>query len=173
MSNKKKLLIAVGIILCLTVNIGFTVAYFTDYEAARGGAILHLSGQSEITEKIDGNEKVVTITNTGKTDLVVRVQAFGENVQAKPGDAWAQGSGDGSSWYYYTKVLKAGETTPEIRFAVSGRVDTDDPVDFDVTVVQEAERVVYTQDADGNNVVAAPAAWEGCPAISAPDDSRA
>ena len=50
-----------------------------------------------------------------------------------------------------------GETT-ELRAEVnvSGNEDIND---FDVVVVQEAERVIYEQDSNGNNIVSVPAGW--------------
>ena len=47
-----------------------------------------------------------------------------------------------------------GELKAEIK--VSGNEDIND---FDVVVVQEAERVVYDQDSEGNNIVSVPAGW--------------
>lgn len=167
MKTRKTVITALSLIMCLTVSIGLTVAYFTDYEAARGGAVINLKGYDEIEEHFDGNDKVVSIKNTGETDLVVRVRAYGDNLtpnSAKNTD-WA-GDKDGS-WWYYSKILKPGDSTSEIRFEVRGRVDPDDPVDFDVTVVQEAERVTYMQDDKGRNIVAAPEGWDSLPVIEA------
>lgn len=161
MKDKKLLVTALSLILCLTVSIGIALAYFTDYEDARGGAEIKLTGRTETEEEFDGDEKVVSISNTGETDMVVRVLAFGENLTFNTGNNgdWADG-GDGA--WYYTKVLKAGESTSELRIAVGGRVDPKDPVEYDVTVVHEASRVTY----DGDEV-ARPDGWTGCPAISA------
>ena len=43
MKNKTKLVIALSLILCLTASVGFTLAYFTDYESAKGGAVVDLT----------------------------------------------------------------------------------------------------------------------------------
>ncbi|MBQ6583066.1 MAG: hypothetical protein IJH77_04475 [Mogibacterium sp.] len=164
--SKKKLLIT-ALCLVLAVGVGLAAAYFTDYEDGRGGAILHLSGRSETEEHFDGNNKIVAVKNTGEVDMVVRVLAFGDEdmmtVDAD-GTTWIDG-GDGA--YYYGAILKAGETTPELTVSVSGRVDADDPINFDITVVNESSRVVYTQDAQGNEIVKAPEGWTGFPVIPA------
>jgi len=163
MSNRKLLILALSLILCLTV--GLTSAYFTDYEDAKGGAILRLSGHTETEEHFDGNDKVVAIKNTGEVDMIVRVLAFGENLQLNSEDNsdWQVGE-DGA--VYYTKVLPAGQTTSEMKIKVEGRVDPDDPIDFDIVVVHEASRAVYEQDDKGNNVVVVPDDWTGCNGIS-------
>ena len=162
MKNKRLLITAICLVMCLAVSIGFTVAYFTDYEDARGGAAIHMSGRTEIEEKFDGNDKLVTVTNTSNddVDMVVRVLAYGEDleyVSEKDGD-WIKDSKADNIWYYH-KVLKKGESTSSLRVKVSGAVDADDPVDFEVTVVDEAKRVVYTQDGSGNNEVEIPSGW--------------
>ena len=83
MRNKRKLVITLSLILCLTASVGFTLAYFTDYENAKGGAVVKLSGQTEVEEEFDGNNKQVTIKNTGDTDMVVRLKVFGDEKHMK------------------------------------------------------------------------------------------
>ena len=164
MKNRKLLTTAICLAMCLAVSIGLTVAYFTDYEAAKGGAVLHLSGRDEIEEEFDGNDKLITVTNTSDddVDMVVRVLAYGENLQyeaEKDGD-WIKDSKADNIWYYH-KVLKKGESTSQLRVKVKGEVKADagDAIDFEVTVVDEGQRAVYTQDSAGNNIVAVPAGW--------------
>ena len=157
MKSRMKLITVLGLILCLMVSVGFTVAYFTDYENARGGAVVDLSGRTEVEEEFDESNKIVTVKNTGDVDMVVRVRAFGDEdhmtVNTENNADWVKGAGD--DWWYYTKVVKAkkGETSP-LRIEVKGPVDPDDPIDFEITVVHEAERVTY----DGDTV-AIPEGW--------------
>ena len=166
MKNRKLLITALSLILCLTVSIGLAVAYFTDYEAAKGGAIVYLSGQTEIEEKADDTSKTATIMNTGDTDMVTRVMFIGDpaKLTVTPGENWTGPDADG--WYYYTKVLgKAGsangaDKTSAITGAISVK-DDDDIKDFDIIVVHESERVTY----DGDKV-AIPEGW-GVSSISA------
>ena len=166
MSKHRKLLImALSLILCMSVSVGLAVAYFTDYENARGGAVLHLKGQTQIVEDADDKKKDIVIKNVGDPDMVVRVMIIGDKDhlgEVTLGDGWEDG-GDG--WYYYSKILKGNSAENDreketsnlhAEINVSGNEDIND---FDITVVQEAERVTYDQDAEGNNIVSIPEGW--------------
>ena len=175
MKKNRLLIMALSLILCLAVSIGIALAYFTDYESAKGGAVLHLGGRTEIEEKADKDKKEVTLKNTGDVDMVVRVMFFGgnqtgANYEVVPDDS-AGWTGSGNTWYY-TKVLKPGETASKIVASVEGVVKDGEHIDFDITVVHEGSRVTYTQDADGKNIVAAPSGWDGFPVIAAESDGE-
>jgi len=160
MSKHRKLLVtALSLILCMSVSVGLAFAYFTDYENARGGAVLHLKGQTEITEEVDETGKTISIQNVDEPDMVVRVMIIADEAHLgdiTPGEGWVDG-GDG--WYYYNKILKGtasperDRTTSDLRAEVKVSGD-EDIKDFDVVVVHEAERVVYDGDA-----VAVPDGW--------------
>ena len=156
MRNKRKLVIALSLILCLTASVGFTMAYFTDYENAKGGAVVKLSGQTEVKEEFDGNNKEVTIKNTGDTDMVVRLRVFGDEnhmtVNSTGNTDWLEGT-DG--FWYYKKVLPAGAEASMFKVEVNGKIDPGDPIDFEITVVHESQRVTY----DGDKV-AVPEGWK-------------
>ena len=156
MKNKTKLVIALSLILCLTASVGFTLAYFTDYESAKGGAVVDLSGQTEVVETFDENNKEVVIKNTGDTDMVVRLKVFGDENHMTENSTnnkdWVKGS-DG--FWYYKKVLPAGEDASMFKVDVSGKIDPGDPIDFEITVVHESQRVTY----DGDKV-AVPKGWK-------------
>ena len=165
MRNHSKLLImALSLILCLSVSVGIAFAYFTDYENARGGAVLRLKGQTWIDEKADDKSKTIVIKNVNEPDMVVRVMIIADkdhlgDIELE--DGWSGPEEDG--WYYYENVLKGstdrdGEETTKLtaEVKVSGNEDIND---FDIVVIQEAERVVYEQDEEGNNVVSIPAGW--------------
>ena len=165
MRNHSKLLImALSLILCLSVSVGIAFAYFTDYENARGGAVLRLKGQTWIDEKADDKSKTIVIKNVNEPDMVVRVMIIADkdhlgDIELE--DGWSGPDEDG--WYYYENVLKGstdrdGEETTKLtaEVKVSGNEDIND---FDIVVIQEAERVVYEQDEEGNNVVSIPAGW--------------
>lgn len=156
MRNKRKLVIALSLILCLTASVGFTMAYFTDYENAKGGAVVNLSGQTEVEEEFKDNNKIVTIKNTGETDMVVRLRVFGDEnhmtVNSTGNTDWLEGT-DG--FWYYKKVLPAGAEASMFKVDVSGKIDPGDPIDFEITVVHESQRVTY----DGDKV-AVPEGWK-------------
>lgn len=152
-------LITVALLLILTVGIGVTSAYFTDYESARGGAVIDLRGQTELTEEVKDGNKEVSISNTGDTDMIVRVMIYGDTgrISNITGNGWSKGA-DGA--YYYDKVLHKGESTSKLTVNVStGSSDTDD---FEVIVVHEGSRAVYDGTAEPGaegQKLAAPEGW--------------
>ena len=171
---KNRIMMALCIALCFSVSVGIAVAYFTDYENAKGGAVLGLNGRTETQEDLDKNGKTIAVYNNGETDMVVRVMIFGDtgHMTVRDSESWILSDGessDGVLVYYYSGILHPGKTTPDLRAEISGRVSETDPISFDITVVHESSRVTYTQDESGGNVVAAPEGWAGFPAIAAED----
>lgn len=170
MKNRKLLLTAICLMLCASVSFGLTLAYFTDYEAAKGGGVIYLTGRTEIEEEFDENDKLVSIKNVSEddVDMVVRILAYGEDLKykaEKDGD-WVQSPDQPNVWYY-NGILKKGQSTSKLRVYVERKVDAEHPLDFEVNVLHEAQRVVYTQDSAGKNVVQAPEGWTGFPVIAA------
>ena len=156
--KKNRIITIAALLLSLVVGIGFAFAYFTDYEAARGGAIIHLGGQTELIEQMDGNNKKISVKNTGQTDMIVRVMIFGDEskMTVTAPDDWYKGD-DGA--YYYKKILhgspygESGDSTSTILAEIKVTGD-EDVKDFDIIVVQEGSRVVY----DGTKL-AVPKGW--------------
>ena len=142
-------------LVCLVAFTGIKTcgAWFSDYKELSGDASLKLSHQTSITEEIDDNSnKHVTITNTGETDVVVRVKLFGGSyVKITAGENWKL-SDDG--WYYYEKVLTPREVSTEI-FAEVKKSEAPD-YDFDVVVILEAERAIY----DGDQLIKPVESWD-------------
>jgi len=155
----KTILMLFALVLSLSVTVGATVAYFSDYEQASGGATLQLGGKTELSEGDDSNFKDIVIENTGETDMIVRVGIYGpdefydsdnpKNLVTMKGD-WMKGN-DGM--YYYGKVLKGkpDEQTPGENTGVGNLVAglefswQGDPPDyyFEVTVVHEGSQAIY------------------------------
>ena len=164
--SKKTIILALSLILCFSVSIGIATAYFTDYESAKGGAVLNLSGQTQISETMSGNDKQVVIANVGETDMIVRVKAIGNSVTATNTSGWVDGN-DG--WWYWDGILKGSKVSEErgktgmIKFEVTF-AEGSEP-DTDVIVVHEASRTVYDVDADGNTVLVKPNGWAYVPAV--------
>ena len=102
MRNHSKLLImALSLILCITASVGIAFAYFTDYENARGGAILNLKGQTWIDEDADEKGKTIVIQNVNEPDMVVRVMIIGDkdhlgDIDAD-GEVWIGADEDGKT----------------------------------------------------------------------------
>ena len=166
--HNRLFIMALSLVLCMSVSIGLAVAYFTDYENARGGAILKLDGQTELHEEPSDTQKIITIKNVDKTDMVVRVMVIADesHLGVIEGNDWFGPDDDG--WYYYKKVLKGspdGEHGDETsRLVAKVTADADENInDFEIVVVHEAERAVYEQKTvEGKivNVVSAPEGWD-------------
>jgi len=158
----KKFMILFALVLCLSVSIGASLAYFSDYEEASGGATLNLGGKTEISEGEDHSQKDIKITNTGKTNMVVRVAIMGEGVKYfknppsyNTNDWVTDTDSNGVTWYYYKKVLKPTETTSDILAKMEFSWEGEEPdYNFEITVVHESAQAVYN-----GRTLAAPEGW--------------
>lgn len=132
-------------------------AYFTDVQRASGAQEVDLDYSAEITEKHeDPNgslyDKVVSIKNTGSSDIMARVFVSdamdGWTVGASMKDAtvWKSEKVTGGTLYTYTPVIRPDETSGELTIEVSGTPEEHWP-DFDVIVVGQTSPVAY----DDNN----------------------
>jgi predicted ribosomally synthesized peptide with SipW-like signal peptide len=166
--SKKVIVTVFSLVLLLIASVGMTVAYFTDYESAKGGAVLKLSGQTELKETVEDNNKTISIKNVGKTDMIVRVKVIGDpkKLTFNAGANWIDNR-EVDGWWYYGKILKGspdgdnGESTTDLFAGVSGTVGE---TDFDIVVVHEASRTVYDVDGEGNPVLVKPNGWTYVPA---------
>ena len=142
--NKKSILAVIAAALVLSLSMGMTFAYFSDYEAAKGGAQLTLGAQTHIEEDVTDKGKTLVIQNTGDTDVVVRVGVYGPStmsVEDVSGENWAYDAGTG--FWYYTKVIPAGKESTALDATITapeGQIDN-----FDVVVVQDCAQVVYDE----------------------------
>lgn len=154
--NKKTIILALSLILCFSASVGVVTAYFTDYEAAKGGAVLNLSGQTQLEETMSGNNKDIVIRNTDETDMIVRVKVIGDETKLRvSGSGWIQGA---NGWWYWSKILKGskveserGETSvlnANVTVAAGEAAS-------EVIVVHEASRTAY----DGDKL-AVPDGWD-------------
>ena len=150
--KKRIYLAAAALALVVTLGIGSAMAYFTTYVLADGGVELSMGSTVTIPkEKMDLHYKIVSIKNTGDYDCYVRVKAFvsaenGELVFSDEDGKWTPGA-DG--YYYYSDIVKPGETTDTVKIAVNGLlVEPEEGEAFNVIVVQECTPVLY--DENGN-----------------------
>ncbi len=158
-----KILVILALVLCLSASVGMTLAYFNDYEDASGGATLNLGGKTELSEGEDHAQKDIVITNTGKTNMIVRVAIMGEGVRYFKDapkydfDDWALATdSNGVTWYYYKKVLAPGESTSDILAKMEFSWEGDEPdYSFEITVVHESAQAVYN-----GRTLACPAGWK-------------
>ena len=156
-----KILILFALVLCLSVSVGASLAYFSDYEEASGGATLNLGGKTEMSEGNDHAQKDITIKNTGDTNMIVRVAIMGEGVQHFKNaptfntDDWVTDTVDGTTWYYYKKVLPPNASTSDIIAKMEFSWEGDEPdYSFEITVVHESTQAVY----NGTTLVC-PSGW--------------
>ena len=155
--KRRTILLVVAIALVLSMTVGLTLAYFSDSTAAKGGKAVTLGGQTKIEEQQNDDNKVIWIKNTGETDVIVRVAAYGPTEITYSGDGWTAG-GDG--YYYYDRVLQAGETSDPLTAKWDVPADLGD--DYNVVVVHESDQVVY--DASGRVIAPkADPAWAVVP----------
>ena len=151
MNKISKTLFALVLVLCLTATVTISIAYFTDYEDAKGGAVMTLSGGTEVTEEMKDNNKLIKVVNTGETDMIVRVMIYGDadHMTIRPGSGWIKSDQDGA--YYYKSILKgsedgkSGDETSVIEAAISAE-EEEDLAKFDITVIHEGARVIYEGD---------------------------
>ena len=105
--NKTTMMIF-ALVLSLSVVIGTSLAYFSDYEEAAGAATLSLGGQTKLYEGEDTDKKEIVVTNTGKTEMIVRVAVFGPDEMFSNSNP-SYNSADWEkvgNYYYYKHVLK-------------------------------------------------------------------
>ncbi len=145
------------LIAVITVPAHLVFAYFTDYEAARGGAIVGLTGQTEIYEEVTDTEKVVRIRNVGETNVVVRVAIEGSYMNSvTPSEGWIQ---DGNFWYYDSILTPQGGTVPAgeeayysvyetspITVSIDSSEAAADGQDFDIVVTANAQAAAWEFD---------------------------
>ncbi|MBP3897797.1 MAG: hypothetical protein J6D57_08240 [Mogibacterium sp.] len=159
-SRRSAAFVLTAMLIVSTISMPAVLAYFSDYAYASGSEYIHLAWQTELKEDVRENNKHITIDNIGETPVIVRVQVFAsEELASISGDAWTDGN-DG--WWYYTKILEAGQVMPEadeLLVEVKG-ADTLPDEAFSIIVVHESSRVVY----ETNNKLAAPEGWAYVPA---------
>jgi len=157
------------LVLCLSVTVGVSLAYFSDYEDASGGATLNLGGKTVLEEGTNHKEKNIKIRNTGKTNMIVRVAILGEGTQyfkdqpkcVNPDD-WAIKESQGVKWYYYKKVLKPDQETSVINARMEFNGEEPDH-SFEITVVHESSQAVYN-----GEKLATPDGWDDISEVIAP-----
>ena len=157
--NKKNLLV-IAIALVLSLSVGLTLAYFSDYNAAKGGTGIALGGTTELHDDYDSDQKTVSIENTGDVDVIVRVAVYAPVVDGQTvtvsGDNWVKvGEGDNARWYY-TEVLKPGDTTEDLIVNTEYLKENADLGDVAEVIVTH-ESVQAVKDANGKYVL--PSDW--------------
>ena len=147
---RKRTMLIFALVLSLSVTVGATLAYFSDYEEASGGATLHLGGQTVLKEGSATNQKDIQIKNTGKTYMMVRVGIFGPSkmTMPEPGGEWFL---DDDGYYYFGRALAPQEETAAgllvAKLKESWQGEAPD-FDYEVTVVHQGCQVLYDNNGD-------------------------
>ena len=158
--SKKRILLITAVAMVLLVSVTATLAYFSDYDRAKGDATLSLTGQTDIDEEPTDNSKSISIKNVSEddVDMVTRVRVVAPlDLEFNPGANWEQ-KGD---WWYYTKVLAKDDATTKL--VAKWKVPADSTLEnFDVVVLHESALATYE-----NGNVAKPDGWDYIPVIPA------
>lgn len=171
--KNKKFLLAAAFAMVLSLSVGLTMSYFSDYTSAEGGSKLVLGATSKIVESVDENEKSVQIQNNGETNAVVRVAIYGPSAMQVNYDESVWEYKDG--FYYYKGILAPdesgagnGDITPAGTLVANTQypAGTDLGEEYQIVVVQECIQPTYVQDGD-DLIVDTPAAWGYIPRIVA------
>ncbi|MBP0970175.1 MAG: hypothetical protein J5744_08525 [Oscillospiraceae bacterium] len=143
--------------LILVAGISSTLGYFTAKDKVAGKIQLSLVPYTEIDEEYDevAYEKLVTVENTGKQPVYVRVIVFtGSEVDvtisgSADSSRWTKGEGDDPYWYYADPVDPLKTTEEKLVVHVELPENSSNDIDlYNVVVIQEYTPVRY--DAEGN-----------------------
>ena len=161
--NKKSFLLVIALALVFSLTVGLTLAYFSDYNAAKGESTIALGGKTEISEDFQKDRKLVTIKNTGDVPVVVRVAVYAPIVGEQTatvtsetsGDWVPKGTGDKAHWYY-TKVLAPGAESSTLKVETEYLLNEDLGDTVNVVVTHESSQIAY----DENGNIIAPSDWD-------------
>lgn len=142
-------LLAVGMVL--TAGLTDAGAYFTTYTEAEGGYPVEFGDTTTVEETVSNWTKHLRITNQAESGPVyVRARAYCGSLYSlsyeSESEYWSRTS-DEEGFYYYNKILEAGETTEELLIRIAD-IPQDTSASFNVIVVYESTPVQY--DENGN-----------------------
>ena len=169
MKNKKHLILAaLAVVLVLASSVGIAMAYFTTYATAKGGYVLHLGNQTEITEEYSNGKKTLQIANTaenGTRPVFVRAKVLASSVVKKldfqavngwyPASGNPNFSGIDDSYYYYDRAIYGGGSSGQAVIVISlvdeesassetEKTEFKDGDSYNVIVVYECVPAVFT-----------------------------
>lgn len=141
-------------------------AYFTTYVTAKGGYDVSWWHEENITENFHDWQKNVRISSKeGSIDVFVRAKAFaGDTYQLEyAGSDWSYNAADG--YYYYTKPLKGGETTPDLLISIKN-IPLDVEIGDNLNVVVIYETIPAKFNEDGTAKAPDSVDWTGAAAVT-------
>lgn len=147
--SRKTIIAIVAMIMTLTASMGMTLAYFSDTDQAEGGAVLLLSGKTEIIETPEAGKKTISIKNISEdpVDMVTRVKVVAPVEVTFPSHSgWKKGN-DG--WWYYTKAIAKGASSDPLE--ATWTIPANSVIEnYDVIVLHESSPAVYNDDGSIN-----------------------
>ncbi len=139
---------AAALLLAGAVSLPKAMAYFTTYAAAGGGVEVRISNtRTEVEEKVEGLTKQIQLKNTSTQDEYVRVKVLcGSAFTLEFTNESGKWSLNEDGYWYYSDILKPGDTTKPLLAGIT--VPEDQKDDFDVIVVEESTPVLYDENGD-------------------------
>lgn len=145
---KRAGVVALTAALGMATLTGTAFAYFTSNTQATGGHTIQLGYSTDVNEEIVDGNKRISMTNTGNTDVMVRIQLFygtGVNNSITVGTPGAEGWTNAGDTWTYSEVLAPGASTTVLPVNVTAKEGTD-LSNFDVTVIGQTSPVYYDED---------------------------
>lgn len=152
-TSKRFITIGLAALLAVILCAGPAYAYFTAVTSATGEKAITLGYSAETDEDFDGEDKAITMKNTGDTDVMVRVILLGVQPQegvdiSIGGSGWVktEATEDYEVWNYVADALHPNETTPPLKVDVTQKIDPSSSSvahDFDITVVGQMSPAAY------------------------------
>lgn len=152
-TSKRFITIGLAALIAVILCAGPAYAYFTAVTSATGEKAITLGYSAETDEDFDGEDKAITMKNTGDTDVMVRVILLGvqprEGVDISiAGSGWAktEATDDYEVWNYVADALHPNETTPALKVDLTQKIDPDNSlthINFDIQVVGQCSPAVY------------------------------
>ena len=160
MKTRKIILPALAVILVIGLAVGTAIAYFTAHTEASGSEKVNLGFETIIEEKVESTQKTVTIRNSGPESVWVRVTAFSAyDLDYSKTKGWTKSDDDG--YWYYDKILAAGEsTTDNLIVGISRPAEETQIDDFNVIVLYECTPVQYDENGNPDPATAMAAKWD-------------
>lgn len=152
-TSKRFITIGLAALLAVILCAGPAYAYFTAVTSATGEKAITLGYSAETDEDFDGEDKAITMKNTGDTDVMVRVILLGVQPQegvdiSIGGSGWVktEATEDYEVWNYVADALHPNETTPALKVDLTQKTDPDNSlthINFDIQVVGQCSPAVY------------------------------
>ena len=150
---KNKFIIVIAIALLCIVSVPSALAYFYTYAQTEGTVTVTLSDKSDIEEKIEKGEKLISIKADENSDPVfVRVKYFAPSnatITVTKNEGWTEEG----EFYYYNKPIDGKADTETIKdvtdstlnIKIERPADMEEGETFDVVVLHEMTPALFSE----------------------------